>query len=133
MLSSDVLYQYSNIFSKDRDFEQKLAHACDHAHVTLQWRSCACKLDRAIYLDLIIIVHYLGLLQCSPMVNADWIGSVLGALVRLRTRSCILCLWSGLQGRHLTVAMQSFWTCKTALSSLESLKQFASCPRYVKN
>ena len=73
------VFQY---YLKDRDFEQNLAHACDHAHVTLQWRSCACKLDRAIHLDLLIIVHYRGLLRCSPVVNADWIGSVLGALVR---------------------------------------------------
>ena len=45
----------------------------------------------------IIIVHYLGLLQCSPVVNAAWIGSVLGALVR-----CILCRCSGPKGRHLS-------------------------------
>jgi len=33
----------------------------------------------------------------------------------------------------VTVAMQSFWTCKTARSSLKSLKQFASCPRCIRN
>ena len=81
---------------------------------SLEKQSCACKLDRAIHLDLIIIVHCLGLLQCSPVVNAAWIGSVLGALVRLAGN------WAGLGtlccccSKTVTVAMQSFWTCKTA-------------------
>ena len=53
---------YSNLFPKYHDFEQKLAHACDHAHITLQWRSCACKLDRVIHLDLII----------TTLMISDW-------------------------------------------------------------
>ncbi len=72
-----MFFESIQIFSqKTAILSKSFAHACDHAHVTLQWRSCVCKLDRAIHLDLIIIVHYLGLLQCSPVVNADWIGSV---------------------------------------------------------
>ena len=35
--------------------------------------------------------------------------------------------------KTMTVTMQSFWTCETARSSLKSLKQFASCPRCIKN